>query len=336
MTPRENVLRTLEFRHKGRVPRQMWKLPWADMQYPAQVQALEKDFPTDFAGPSDFLREIPPTKGVGHLLGEYVDEWGCTFTNIQPGVIGEVKQPVSTEEDWPDIGRVHIPVELLSVDVDKVNGFCRSTDHFVFAGACPRPFEQLQFIRGTEQFYVDLMERPPEMEAFMGRMHAFYCELLELWAGTEVDALNFMDDWGAQRSLLIAPALWREVFGPMYKDYIDIAHRAGKKIFMHSDGYTIDIFPDLIEMGLDAINSQVFCMGLDTVEKYAGQITFWGEMDRQHLLPYGTPQEIKEAARAMREHLYRDGGVIAQLEFGIGAKPENVRAYYEAWDEMGT
>ena len=60
-------------------------------------------------------------------------------------------------------------------------------------------------------------------------MHAFYCELLEKWAKTDVDALNMMDDWGAQRSLLISPALWKRYFYPMYKDYIDIAHSTVKR-----------------------------------------------------------------------------------------------------------
>ena len=101
------------------------------------------------------------------------------------------------------------------------------------------------------------------MQKFMKEMHSFYCELLEEWAKTEIDALMFMDDWGSQSSLLINPSLWREIFKPMYKDYIDIAKRYHKKAFMHSDGYILDILPDLAEMGLDAVNSQIFCIGLD-------------------------------------------------------------------------
>ena len=60
----------------------------------------------------------------------------------------------------------------------------------------PRPFEQLQFIRGTENLMMDLMDPPPKMLAFLERMHNFYCELLEKWARTEVDGLGFMDEIG--------------------------------------------------------------------------------------------------------------------------------------------
>lgn len=335
MTSREIVTRTLEFRHSGRVPREMWLLPWAQMHYPHEVEALLRDFPADITGAPSFLQQTPHTEGEAHLPGLYRDEWGCTFVNIQPGVIGEVKQPLSTREDWSDIDRAHVPVELLSIDGERINAFCAQEERFVLAGFCPRPFEQLQFIRGSERFYMDLMEQPPGMMAFMERMHSFYCEGMERWARTDVDGLRFMDDWGAQRSLLINPKLWAELFKPMYRDYIDIAHRAGKKIFMHTDGYTLDIFPHMVELGLDAINAQIFCIGLDQLRPFAGKITFWGEMDRQHLLPSGTPEEIRRAVSRMRECLYRDGGVIAELEFGAGARPENVRAFYEAWDAIG-
>ena len=70
--------------------------------------------------------------------------------------------------------------------------------------------------------------------------------------------LMFMDDWGAQNDLLISPVRWRKLFKPLYKDYIDIVHHHDKKAFMHSDGNILRVLPDLIELGLDAINSQIF------------------------------------------------------------------------------
>jgi hypothetical protein len=165
-------------------------------------------------------------------------------------------------------------------------------------------------------------------------MHRFYCELLEKWAKTDVDALNMMDDWGTQRDLLIHPDMWTEIFKPLYRDYINIAHRAGKKMFMHSDGHTLAIYPHLIELGLDAFNSQIFCMGIDNLLPFKGKITFWGEVDRQHLLPEGTTQDIHQAIAKVRDALWQDGGCIAQCEFGAGAKPENVRQVFASWNEL--
>ena len=168
----------------------------------------------------------------------------------------------------------------------------------------------------------------------MREMHAFYCELLEGWARTDVDALRFMDDWGSQRALLIAPALWRALFKPMYRDYAQIAHTHGKRLFMHSDGHIAAIYPDLVEIGIDAVNSQLFCMGVANLAPFAGRITFWGEIDRQHLLSHGTPDEVARAVRDVHHHLWRKGGCIGQCEFGAAARPENVRQVYATWNSL--
>ena len=117
----------------------------------------------------------------------------------------------------------------------------------------------------------------------------------------------------------------------MYRDYIEIAHSNGKKIFMHSDGNILRILPKLIDLGLDAINSQIFCMGLENLAPYRGKITFWGEIDRQHLLPHGSAEEIRRAVESVYHTLWADGGCIAQCEFGPGADPQNVYHVFSSW-----
>lgn len=101
---------------------------------------------------------------------------------------------------------------------------------------------------------------------------------------------------------------------------------------MHSDGNTLQIIPHLIEMGLDALNAQIFCMDIKELEKFAGKITFWGEIDRQFILPFGNESDVEEAVKKVKKHLWRNGGCIAQCEFGPGAKPENVSKVFETWN----
>lgn len=203
------------------------------------------------------------------------------------------------------------------------------------AGCCPRPFERLQFLRTSAQLFIDLAEQPPEFFELLNTVHNFYLKEMELWARTGVDGFTFMDDWGAQRRLLISPKTWRQIFKPLYQDYINLAHSHGKKIFMHTDGFTADIIPDLVESGLDAINSQLFCMDIEALgQQFRGKITFWGEIDRQHLLPFGSVQEIDAAVRRVYNNLYQNGGCIAQCEFGAGARPENVLQVYQSWDSL--
>ncbi len=332
-TSRELVYQALNFDRPERAPRHLWTMPWSETRYTHEIAAILANFPGDMAGAPGYCAELPPTEGDPHEVGWFRDEWGCLFKNIQAGVIGEVKDPLV--RDWgADTGKVHVPREWLTIDRDRVNRFCAERSEFITGGCCPRPFEQLQFLRGTAELYTDVLAPPPDMLSFVRDMHAFYCELLEVWAATDVDGLNIMDDWGGQNSLLIDPAVWREIFKPMYRDYIEIAHGAGKKMFMHTDGHTLSIFPDLIELGLDAINAQIFCIGVDKLAPFAGQITFWGEIDRQHLLPHGTPEDIDRAVRTVYETLWRNGGCIAQCEFGPGARPENVREVFVAWDAL--
>ncbi len=326
MTSREIVTRTLEFNSPPRLPRNIWMLPWVGQNHPDAVERVQRDFPDDFTSCPGYYETEPPCVGDPYAVGTYRDDWGCTFENLQRGIIGEVKDPLVAE--WSDLDQVHIPGEKLTLDIDRANEFCHATDKFVLMGRCPRPFERLQFLRGSANLLMDLADRPAELFELIERMHTFYCDELRLWAQTDVDALSFMDDWGSQRSLLVAPELWRELFKPLYREYIEIAHAADKYIFMHSDGYILDIIPDLIELGLDALNSQIFCMGLPEVGQYAGQITFWGELDRQNLLPNATTDQIVTIAHRMRDTLHRNGGFIAQCEFGMGANPENVFTYF--------
>jgi hypothetical protein len=332
-TSRELVQQTLSFASPARAPRDLWTLPIAQRRYPDEYQRLLRDFPPDIVAIDGHERERVPTRGDQYAIGEYTDEWGSTFVNIQDGVIGEVKDPLI--KDWEtDAPRAHMPVEWLTLDRDAINRDCAATSKFTQCGACPRPFEQLQFLRGSPNLYMDLADPPPAMLRFLNAVHQFYCQVFEAWASTDIDSLRFMDDWGGQRALLIKPALWRELFKPLYRDYAQIAHARGKKLFMHSDGHIAAIYPDLIEIGIDAVNSQLFCMGVDALAPFAGQITFWGEIDRQYLLPFAQPDEVEHAVRDVHRVLWRNGGCIAQCEFGAGAKPANVRRVYETWERV--
>ncbi len=338
MNSRALVLKTLEGKNtQNRAPRQMWTLPYAGQHFPQELKKIAQTFEDDIVevpAQAKVYQTPPNTVGDFYELGEYVDEWGCRFTNLQRGIVGEVKEPIITDEAWNDAQQVHIPEELLTVDIEKINEYCAGTDKFVLASDVARPFERLQFLRGTEKLFMDLAYEPTRMYRFIEKMHDFYIRLLSRWAQTDVDALFFMDDWGTQINLLISPELWVSLFKPMYKDYSDIAKKYGKKLFFHSDGNILKIIPHLIDIGVDAVNAQVFCMGLEELKQYQGKITFWGEVDRQHILPYGSKSDVKRAVEALYETFWKDGGAIAQCEFGIGADPQNIYTVFETWDQL--
>jgi hypothetical protein len=247
-----------------------------------------------------------------------------------------VKDPLLA--DWAALDHLHPPDEILrNADFSRVNASCAATNRFVKAGrrygTTVRPFERMQFLRGPENLLMDLAWGVREVYRLRDLVHEFFLRELDLWAKTDVDGIPFMDDWGGQDRLLVSPQMWREFFKPLYADYCRIAHDAGKFVFFHSDGYILDIIPDLVEVGVDALNAQLFCMDIEGIgRRFKGEITFWGEIDRQWVLPFGGEDDVRAAVGRVRAALDDGrGGLIAQCEWGNDVPGANVAAVFEAW-----
>jgi hypothetical protein len=336
MTSRELVFRALEFDRPERAPRDLWSLPWVAEHRAEDLAAVLERWPSDFVGagqlgPGDRARGTRARKGV------WVDEWGCAFTAGEDGVIGEVKNPPLA--DWSALDSFQPPWEIIDrADFEAVNRAAGENmageAKFLKCGTSLRPFERIQFLRGSENVYIDLAYETAELRRLIEMVHEFYLRELDGWTATAADGLSFMDDWGSQKALLIHPDQWRRLFKPLYREYCDRMHAAGKKVFFHSDGHIQAIYGDLIEVGMDAVNSQLFCMDIEALARDCkGKVTFWGELDRQRLLPFGTPAEVRAAVARVRRALDDGrGGVIAQLEWGKHNPRENIEAALEAWD----
>ena len=245
-----------------------------------------------------------------------------------------MKQPALA--DWSALAGFRPPWKLVRKrDFSHANSTCGESDLFMLSETTARPFERLQFLRGTENLFVDIAYGTAELRRLLEMVHEFYLEDIKGWCRTSVDGVFFMDDWGSARALLINPATWREMFKPLYKDYCEIIHAAGKLAFFHTDGNIEAILGDLVEVGVDAVNSQLFAMDIEELARtYKGKVTFWGEIDRQHVLPFGTSEEVRDAVMRVRRALEDgSGGVIAQCEWGKNNPAANVRAVFEAWDE---
>ncbi len=327
LTSRERVTRTLRFEGVDRPARDVWLLPAAFFGREKELQAVLGRYPSDF-GDSGYKE--PVDESPWYVPGEWTDAWGSRWVNIQAGMIGEMKYPAL--DDWSKLAHWKPPYELLGKGFEDVNRTCAQSTKFIHLGL-PRPFERLQFVRGPANVYMDLAWGVPEIFRLLNIIHDYYMRHLEYVVHTDVDAVSFMDDWGSKSSLLISPRMWVEYFKPLYKDYCDMAHAHGKYVFMHSDGYIMDLYPHLIEIGVNAINSQLFTMPIEEIGRlYKGRITFWGELDRQYILPFGTPDDVREAVARVKRALWDDrGGVIGEAEFNKGYPLDNIRAFFEAW-----
>ena len=334
MTGRDRVRAALTFSRPDRVPRDLWALPYISLFRKHELDDVLSRYPVDIGkteltpgADDDDIRKLAKP-------GTYVDEWGSVWHIAEPGIVGEVKKPVLG--DMAGLDSFQPPWELIrNRDMGAVNRACERSDTFMLSAVSARPFERLQFLRGTETLFMDLAYDIPEIRRLIEIVHDFYVQDVTVWARSGVDAVFLMDDWGTNRSLLIDPQMWRAIFKPLYKDYCDIIHDAGKFVFFHSDGQIEAIYGDLIEVGVNAINSQLFRMDIeDLARKYKGRVTFWGEIDRQHVMPFGTRADVRDAVRRVRRALDDGmGGVIAQCEWGKDNSLENVETVFEAWIE---
>lgn len=332
MNSRERVLRTLRFEGPDRVPRDLWMLGTVVTRHKAELDDLLERYPSDFVyTPVRYGKNLRARGRAGDLAG-HTDEWGCRFEVLEEGVHGEVVNPVLA--DWSALDRLTPPDELLiGLDVSPSFEFYKRSDKFILCGSTAQPWQRVMFLRGFANVMTDVAENRGELRCLLDMIHDFYLRELKLLAPVAADAITFKDDWGTQANLLISPKKWRQWFKPMYAEYCRIIHQAGKYVFFHSDGQISAIYPDLIEIGVDAINSQLFCMDIEALAaRHKGQVTFWGEIDRQHVLAFGTPDDVRAAVRRVRRALDDgQGGLIAQCEWGNDNSRENIEAVFEAW-----
>ena len=338
MTSRERVVRALEFRGPDRAPRELWALPWVSQFAAAQHAEVLKEFPSDFIGSWPLARS-GRARGEPARNGVYLDDWGVPFVCGEDGVIGEVKAPPLAEA--AALASFQPPWEIIrqanwgAVNAAQQKNLASSNPRFLKCGTSLRPFERMQFLRGSENLFVDMAYDSLEFRRLRDLVHEFFLAELAGWVATDCDGLQFMDDWGSQRGLLISPAMWRAMFKPLYREYCRMIRQAGKKVFFHSDGCIFEILQDLIEIGVDAVNSQLFCMDIEEIgRRFRGRLTFWGEIDRQRVLPFGSAEEVRRAVGRVRRALDDgQGGVIAQCEWGVGNPADNIRAVFQAWSD---
>lgn len=114
-------------------------------------------------------------------------------------------------------------------------------------------------------------------------------------------------------------------------------------IYLHSCGSIAEFVPDFIEMGVDILNPiQVSANGMDTGElkrEFGEELVFWGGgCDTQRVLPFGSPEDVKEEVKRRLDDLAPGGGFVFCQVHNIQANitPQNIMAMYEAVDEFGS
>lgn len=337
MTGIERMQATLEFKGADRIPVDLWVHGATKLRYGAALEELLQKYPLDMTrvfGPMD-RQFYPGTFEAG--LSE--DFWGSKWQVIRPGMVGEVKIPVL--QDIDKVEKLKVPYDALAremkdkmPDVKKRVAGLRQRGVFV-TGGYVELYQCMQFIRGTEDLLCDIGLREENAYVLRDKVADYFLEYLKYWLDSEGDAIFFADDFGSQRATLMSRDSFCDFFRPFYKKIFDLIHQAGKYVFFHSCGYIFEFYQDLVDLGADAVNSQVHCMGYEKVAgDFAGKITFWGEIDRQQTLCNGTPRDVKQEMEHMKRLFHvNGGGLIGHSVAGVDVPLENIEMLLTGWND---
>ena len=202
-------------------------------------------------------------------------------------------------------------------------------------------FEAAWRLRGLENFLLDLIERPDWAHFLLDRLTDLARRNAETLARAGIDVLNLDDDVGMPGTMMISLAHWREFFKPRLASIIQAA-RAIKpdiRIGYHSDGYFEPIIPDLIEIGVNAINPlQPDHMDAARIRRRFGpQLALWGTVGHQTTFSFASPDAIRQEVRHRIETLGRAGLILCPA-YDINEPDipwENIAAFLEAAEMYG-
>ncbi|MDO9086975.1 MAG: uroporphyrinogen decarboxylase family protein [Anaerolineaceae bacterium] len=216
----------------------------------------------------------------------------------------------------------------------------------VLNNVCAGTMEVASWLRGLDQFLIDLALEPEIAEFLLDKVVEFklaYWEMVLAEFGDRVDVVIESDDIGTQTSTLMSPRMYRKYIKPCHKKILDFIHsKTSAKVFFHSCGAIRPIIPDFIEIGVDIINPVQFNLaGMEPAslkKEFGRDIVFWGGgVETQSILGGGTTEQVRENVRQQIEVLADDGGFVFATVHNIQADvpPENLNAMWEAIMEFG-
>jgi len=191
-------------------------------------------------------------------------------------------------------------------------------------------YERAWILAGMENVLTGMVIEKEFVHTLLDRITDFNLKIIANSIQDDIDAMMFGDDWGQQNGLIFGKELWIEFIKPRIAKMYKAVKDAGKDVFIHSCGKVEELYPDLIECGLDVFNpfqpevTDVFKIK----EEFGDRLTFFGGISTQKTLPYGTPEETRKEVEALLKGIGVNGGYIASPAHSTpaDAKPENIAA----------
>lgn len=300
---------------------------------------------------SDFTGGIVANHREGRLWHDLTDEFGVRWSmpDDQPYYMDITHHPLARAtieqlRDYPfpkgdDPGRF----EGLR---QRALAIASGTPCAVVSGISGVVYEICWYMRGLEQWLVDIIERPDFCAALLDQTLKFWMDWFRVFldeVGDLVDVIMIGDDLAGQKGPMFNPHFYRKLVKPRQKELVQyIRSRTEAKIWYHTCGSCAQYIPDLLDNGIDVLNPvQISAAGMDPAglkARFGQRLTFWGgAIDAQHVLPSATPQTVREHVRRNLETWKPGGGYVFNNVHNIqaGVPAENIVAMFDAAYEYG-
>jgi uroporphyrinogen decarboxylase len=229
----------------------------------------------------------------------WVDEWGTGWQHAAGGSgASPASAPIEEWDDLPGYLGSRMPDAGLPGRLDGCLPAVAALgpSHYLVGTTHQAVWERYAQLRGAEQAFEDLVAGRPERDRLLDALVEYQVVLIRRWASLGgVDAVFLTDDWGSQRSLLIDPVTWREIFAARYRRLVAAAHGCGLGVIFHSCGNVAAILGDLVDLGVDVVDPlQSEALDLAWVAReFGGTVAFAGGLPVQ-VLPRLGPQEVRD------------------------------------------
>lgn len=339
ITQKERVIAQINHKETDKVPYHLMFDPGSNIEERLDVYYGSNSWRNSV---DNAIYQLPlPSLGINLDLGleTFTDEYGSVWrTDLRPF---SLLQPVLTE---PSFAGYQFPAvdDLFDENwTESMLGIIEEQkDKFIVAAYGFGLFERSWVLRGFENVLMDVVINIDFYEELLDRLVEHQMEILERLLILPVDGIWFFDDWGFQQGVLVGAERWRKLFKHRYERLYSRTHEMGKYVLTHCCGGIDKILPDVIEIGLDvyqsvqpeAKNNNPY----DLKQKYGNNITFWGGLGSQKMIPFGTPSEIKEEVGRLCSEMSIGGGYILgpAKEIQPETPIENIAAVVEAFIEQ--
>ncbi len=347
MTKRENYLRCARFQGPDWIPCNIGALPagWKALRGGLLQVALK--YPELFGPVNPEGWDYDDITGRYKAGEDWTDTWGVVWRTEVEGVVG-----IPQYHPLADLSKVdeYTPPDPLTMDpmwgprdleTQEIPRLIRQKEAGELAvSGWGTFFERLQELVGMEELFANMAwDDNPALQRVVDLVADFnYALTRAVLDKVTPDVFGGADDLGTQRAALVSPRTFRRWLKPGYARCMQAARAAGCEVSLHSDGYLLELVDDLIDAGLTILNPQVGPNTLAGMEEtMKGRLCIALDLDRQHILPQGTPQEVRDHVREAVQVLGSPrGGLMLQAEINSDTPLANVEALAEAMREYGT